>query len=101
MKKSILRRSLKHYKVILLLFIVLLLISFVTLPPAKVKRLALTQNWSIEIDTPLDLALTEVPASGIGVPLPTSQAAEAKSNFIISQVIGSGTIYRGPPSFSL
>ncbi len=101
MKIRAFQRSLKTWKIISLIFVVFFLVLFLTSPPAKMKRLALTQDWSTGVDSFSDLALTADTGPKIGAPLPASPITESKGSFTVSQVIGSGNLYRGPPSFSL
>jgi len=91
---------LKTCKVLLLVFAVFLLISFAVSAPAKMKRLALTPEWSAGVDSAVGLALgADIP--NVGTPQIAGLVSQPKGDTIISRVITSKDIYRGPPALFL
>jgi len=91
----------KPYKLILLVFAIFFLVCFITSAPAKMKRLALTPEWSTGIDSILDLAFDMGLAADPAVPQIAGLITLPNGNIIITRVIVSCNIYRGPPALSL
>ncbi len=85
------------YKVVVLPLILLLLVSVFASRPAKIKRIALTEQCFTSLDSSLELDVYTVPAVYPSIPGTVSGFVPPAIGFLVGLDIISSNLYRGPP----
>jgi hypothetical protein len=101
MKKGDWLGSPRLYKIVVLPLILLLLVSVIVSRPARIKRIALTEQCFTSLDSSLELDVYTVPAVDLFIPRFVSGFVLPSIRFLVGLDIISSTLYRGPPVSSL